>query len=189
MRKILAVGVAIATLTAAQSASAATVVDDCRSGPSCVINFDGVSGTFGNANVTNTPFVDRYLFDLGAGLLSFTLTTAFTGSDGSPQDIDFNLVRINAPGAGGFTNVPLARGTDEFYSIRNLSVDAGQYALRLAGSGPRNLNASYSGTLNFSAAAVPEPATWALMLAGFGMVGFAMRRRKSKVGTSVSYAL
>lgn len=25
---------------------------------------------------------------------------------------------------------------------------------------------------------VPEPATWALMLAGFGMVGFAMRRRR-----------
>ncbi|MBB4619913.1 PEPxxWA-CTERM sorting domain-containing protein [Sphingomonas abaci] len=25
---------------------------------------------------------------------------------------------------------------------------------------------------------VPEPSTWALMLAGFGMVGFAMRRRK-----------
>lgn len=26
--------------------------------------------------------------------------------------------------------------------------------------------------------AVPEPASWALMIAGFGMVGFAMRRRK-----------
>jgi len=26
--------------------------------------------------------------------------------------------------------------------------------------------------------AVPEPSTWALMLAGFGMVGYAMRRRK-----------
>jgi hypothetical protein len=29
-----------------------------------------------------------------------------------------------------------------------------------------------------SLAAVPEPSTWALMLAGFGMVGYAMRRRK-----------
>ena len=26
--------------------------------------------------------------------------------------------------------------------------------------------------------AIPEPSTWALMLAGFGMVGYAMRRRK-----------
>lgn len=35
-------------------------------------------------------------------------------------------------------------------------------------------------------AAVPEPATWAMMIAGFGMVGASMRRRKPKV--TVSYA-
>ena len=32
-----------------------------------------------------------------------------------------------------------------------------------------------------SVTAVPEPATWALMLAGFGMVGFAVRRRRIAV--------
>lgn len=31
-----------------------------------------------------------------------------------------------------------------------------------------------------SAAAVPEPATWAMMIAGFGAVGAAMRRRRSR---------
>lgn len=36
-------------------------------------------------------------------------------------------------------------------------------------------------------AVVPEPATWAMMLIGFGSVGFAMRRR-SAVGTTVSQA-
>ena len=35
-------------------------------------------------------------------------------------------------------------------------------------------------------APVPEPSTWALMLFGFGAVGFGMRRRKQKL--SVSYA-
>lgn len=35
--------------------------------------------------------------------------------------------------------------------------------------------------------AVPEPATWAMMLAGFGMIGFAARRR-SAVTTAVTYA-
>ena len=37
-----------------------------------------------------------------------------------------------------------------------------------------------------NAGAVPEPATWAMMLMGFGLVGGAMRRRK--VSTSVSFA-
>lgn len=35
--------------------------------------------------------------------------------------------------------------------------------------------------------AVPEPATWAMMLLGFGAIGFAMRRRP-KVQTTVAYA-
>lgn len=39
-------------------------------------------------------------------------------------------------------------------------------------------------TANASAvtAAVPEPATWAMMLFGFGAIGFGMRRRKSTAG-------
>jgi hypothetical protein len=40
-------------------------------------------------------------------------------------------------------------------------------------------------TLGAEAGAVPEPATWAMMISGFGMVGGAMRRRAK---TSVSYA-
>jgi len=31
---------------------------------------------------------------------------------------------------------------------------------------------------SISVAAVPEPATWAMMLLGFGAIGFTMRRRK-----------
>jgi hypothetical protein len=34
---------------------------------------------------------------------------------------------------------------------------------------------------NANTAAVPEPASWALMIAGFGLVGSAMRRRATKV--------
>jgi len=45
-------------------------------------------------------------------------------------------------------------------------------------------NADYNG--GFSYTAVPEPATWAMMIGGFGLVGTAMRRRKSQV--RVTYA-
>ena len=37
-------------------------------------------------------------------------------------------------------------------------------------------------TFNGSNGAVPEPSTWAMMLLGFGAVGFAMRRRKVSTG-------
>ena len=41
---------------------------------------------------------------------------------------------------------------------------------------------SYSAVFDIgSAAAVPEPATWALMLLGFGAVGWQLRRRRSQV--------
>lgn len=36
-------------------------------------------------------------------------------------------------------------------------------------------------TASFGAAAVPEPATWGMMIAGFGLVGFATRRRRTMV--------
>jgi hypothetical protein len=34
---------------------------------------------------------------------------------------------------------------------------------------------------SIAAAAVPEPQTWMMLLAGFGMVGFAVRRRQTQV--------
>ncbi|MFL6760110.1 PEPxxWA-CTERM sorting domain-containing protein [Sphingomonas sp.] len=43
-----------------------------------------------------------------------------------------------------------------------------------------------AGTANFYVATVPEPATWALMLLGFGGMGFALRRRRRPVLTQVA---
>lgn len=41
-------------------------------------------------------------------------------------------------------------------------------------------NGAYSGTLSFLPNAVPEPGTWALFLAGFAVLGFALRRKPSQ---------
>jgi hypothetical protein len=47
-------------------------------------------------------------------------------------------------------------------------------------------NSFPGGEIRGQLAAVPEPATWAMMIGGFGMVGGAMRsaRRKQKVSVS-----
>lgn len=50
-------------------------------------------------------------------------------------------------------------------------------------SGPDNPNATYLDDVAFltrGGNGVPEPAAWALMLGGFGMVGTAMRRREGR---------
>ncbi|RYD21231.1 MAG: PEP-CTERM sorting domain-containing protein [Spirochaetia bacterium] len=188
----LASGMAIA---AAAPASAATTVTRCDSGngvmnsaASCNIVFDGTAGTFGNANVTVSPFVDIYTFDIAtAGNLGLTLSSI---ASSGPSDINFSLVRLNPPGGGN--NVMLAQGstgTVEFYSLSNLNATAGTYTLRLAGTvAGAPPSAAYSGTISFAqTAAVPEPATWAMMTLGFGAMGFAMRR-KAKASTRIRFA-
>lgn len=47
-----------------------------------------------------------------------------------------------------------------------------------------------NGTLNISqaVAAVPEPASWAMMIVGFGAIGLARRRRGSRVSTRTQFA-
>jgi len=51
----------------------------------------------------------------------------------------------------------------------------------------RGARSDFGGSFSLITAAVPEPASWAMMLAGFGMVGFAARRR-SKPSFKVTYA-
>jgi hypothetical protein len=40
---------------------------------------------------------------------------------------------------------------------------------------------SFAGTVTILTAAVPEPATWAMMLLGFGAIGLSMRKRRRPV--------
>lgn len=161
MRKVFLAGLAAAAL-ASTSANAATTVE-CPGGTvinGCSFNDEDGSGSFYNRVAgqpgTSVSFSDLFLVTLTtAGDLTVTLTNTPTGMTFTDLLFDGETFAV------GTTGTTFTRGP-------------GTYELRLIGSTTQT--ASYSGTLDFSAA-VPEPGTWALLLAGFGMVGYSMRRR------------
>lgn len=66
--------------------------------------------------------------------------------------------------------------------IGQVSLNAGSHDIRVFFA-DRHTTAS-SLTFSATAAAVPEPATWALLISGFGLVGMAARRRKPQHATA-----
>lgn len=75
---------------------------------------------------------------------------------------------------------------DASFSKYAVALGAGTYSITITGDCGAGCPAGLAVRLD-SAGAVPEPATWGMMLAGFGLIGFAARRRQS-VKTTVTYA-
>jgi hypothetical protein len=71
------------------------------------------------------------------------------------------------------TNLPTALASDFSYSLVSIAPPLG-FA---SGDALNSFKAGASGT--FSAGFVPEPATWAMMITGLGLLGLAARRRRA----------
>ena len=126
--------------------------------------------------------------------LTFSVATSFLSFLWGSPDL-YNSLVINST-TGGVTGNQTFTATSLGFPTTNGSQSVSQYVRFQGVAGTRINSVQFSNvpsadafeSANFSIAAVPEPATWALMLVGFGGVGFAMRRRKSKVATRVSFA-
>ena len=102
----------------------------------------------------HTPFVSVFL----NSPVHFTLdlqTGAAASGPGSHAQADFNSASFKLP-----------TGTDAFNLPEGVTVNAGNYLV----------NNRFIDPL---AAAVPEPAAWAAMLAGLGIIGASLRRRRA----------
>lgn len=85
----------------------------------------------------------------------------------------FNL--FNAQGAG----------TQTYWDVNNTSPTA--YYSFGGTSAPTPVGSNLAFTLFGTPSAVPEPSTWAMMLLGFGMMGFAMRSRAKVRSQKVTF--
>lgn len=162
---------AAATLVVAPSAQAALILS---------INpiAGGFTATFGNNDVQNGAFNDSVIFVIPQGTLNGTFSTRLDTKGG---------VDVSGAGDGIFVNTTpftlFFTATSTFGELNDTSFPAGAYTFRVKGQNSGGIS-SYAGTLNF--VAVPEPAAWAMMISGFGLVGAFARRRA--VSAKVRYA-
>jgi hypothetical protein len=170
-KMMLRAGLAAAAVGLSGSASAAIVVQSFNIAP---------GGWFGGGNP----------YGIGAdptfnGTLTFDTTdtsgTTFQGISFVTGSKTWTLADINiANSSASFTGDIVNSFSLVFGSLGvNNSLYSNNTIALTDDTGFRACNGCVS--LTSGVAAVPEPAAWALMIAGFGLVGSAMRRRATKV--------
>lgn len=135
-----------------------------------------ISATFGRAGIGAGTFTDLYQFivdEPGTGSGSVTTTTSFLLSS---SDVDFTNIWVN----GIVVPITSIGSFFETAGIFGVPITAGVFNTIQINYVARG-DGSYGGNATFVPnSAVPEPATWAMMLFGFGAIGFGMRRRRKE---------
>jgi hypothetical protein len=122
---------------------------------------------------------------IGAGTFSDTFTFTLPATGLGSGSVISSTVLMNGVTSLTFSKVTFngmdltigALGNLVFAGGDALPVAAGQLNTLMV-SGTSQGGASYGGNLTFIPSAVPETATWMMMLAGFGMMGAGLRYRR-----------
>ena len=132
-------------------------------------------GFDGDASISYSSTSARSAGKITGGVLD--LFSCFTGCSGTA---------LPAPTGGLLSSVNLLNltTTTQVAGLGPLFLNDGSYYLRLTGAIPAGQSAlAYTGTISV-ASAVPEPATWAMMLCGFAGLGFLSSQRRKVVAVT-----
>lgn len=144
-------------------------------------SLDPVAPSASFSNTVTGAFTDVWTFNLGtASAVAASIT-----------NVEVSFASLTVGGITGFSawlNGVLLVGPTSSVTAGGVTVKtqvvaggtvlpAGFYELKVSGTGITGSSASYGG--NIVATPVPEPETYAMLLAGLGVVGFVARRRKT----------
>ncbi|WP_296596720.1 FxDxF family PEP-CTERM protein [Phenylobacterium sp.] len=186
-----AAAIALSTGAISTNASATTVIDNWTAAadqPTTLtfsdnkisdptgdgIYVNGADATDGTSHHEwdGTNFTDTFNFALPTGSVGFNLSSvSFQALSG----LNFTSVTFNGV-ALTLSQVPNTYVWNAYTAAPLPVVSGGPQTLVVKGNG--GVNASWSGTGFFAPAPVPEPATWALMISGFGGAGAMLRARR-----------
>ncbi len=171
------------------AASAATIVNLDGKANSSIDGSHAVSLNLG-AGIYQVTFVEdqytafsRWGFEQGCD--SFGLHCRQGWENSARIIVGSNEYKFgDANASGGYGPKP---GEDAYFATADLSfAHSGIYSLNFSLAAPGTVKfylydsarADNRGGVSLSVAAVPEPATWAMLIAGFGLVGATLRRRR-----------
>ena len=154
--------------------------------------FTSVPSSFTSATVTNTPVNSLEMEGGNATVNTFAFSHAVVnplvavwsvGQPGLP--VSFNFLNnpsftILSQGAGGWGGGTLTQSGNSITGWEGNGVIQFQGSYTSISFTTPNYEYYYGATVGAPVAAVPEPETYAMMLAGLGLLGFAARRRKQE---------
>lgn len=133
-------------------------------GASAFASTTSVSGAALENDLANSS----YTFALGSGTWDLI---------GDTESTNISWTGVTLFRLGPVSNVGFDSNPDDGFSFTGLT--SGSYKLAFSGLAGAPFG-YFGGSFSVAAAPVPEPETYAMMLAGLGAIGFMARRRQSK---------
>jgi len=148
------------------------------------------------ANATDIPIAfdgsyggwDQLITAAGTYRFTFTVpgsgTASASATNASVHASNLNVTSLKFDGLIDFTQTGF--GSTKSWEANDLSIVGGAHFIEAVIGNPTP-SGHLAGTVAFDAGPVPEPASWALMLGGFGLVGGTLRAASRRGKTEVSF--